>query len=63
MKKNKLNLSELKVKSFIPSDEPLNLDTVKGGKPVSYYEPCSVVNCTVGCTNFIVCATDTPRFC
>lgn len=63
MKKTKLNLSELKVTSFIPSDEPLNTETVKGGRPVSYYEPCSVINCTHGCTNYILCATEVPKFC
>ncbi len=38
--KNKLNLDELRVKSFIISDENLNKKTVKGGGgPWSY--PCN----------------------
>ena len=64
MKKSKLKLSELSVKSFVPAGELNDLNTVRGGKPVSYYGGCSLDNCTqeVGCTNFVICASD-PKYC
>lgn len=47
MKKKKLNLKELKVKSFITNSEELNLNTIngKGRAEGTHYEHCSFDPC------------------
>lgn len=45
MKKNKLNLSDLKVKSFVTEEKAINADTLKGGKAGTHYSHCSFEPC------------------
>lgn len=40
MKKNKLNLKELRVKSFVTSGDEMNAETVKGGALTSGIATC-----------------------
>lgn len=37
MKKNKLNLNELRVKSFVTSGDEMNAETVKGGGYTAFH--------------------------
>ena len=49
MKKKKLSLNELKVKSFVTSSEGMNAETVKGGTRLSVVIICQIqtVRCPI----------------
>jgi len=50
MKKQKLNLNQLKVKSFVTGLEDEVKDTAKGGQGSQFYTVCCFDDDTNGCT-------------
>lgn len=45
MKKSKLNLSELKIRSFVTEAKRSDADTLKGGAAGTHYSHCSFDEC------------------
>ena len=56
MKKQKLNLNELKVSSFVTGIDESKKNTAKGGGSAIYTECCFYAD-TNGCTMYLRCAT------
>ncbi|MGB3467609.1 MAG: pinensin family lanthipeptide [Cyclobacteriaceae bacterium] len=68
MKKNKLSLSSLKVKSFVTNAKEIDVNTLKGGAAGTHYSGCSFEPCDCPDTitiddpvEFTVIKATTPR--